>query len=91
LFPIWVFLCALVVWVGSFLLTRYVSLASILAAISLSASSLVLALLGRCDWLLVAVAFAMTTLAVWRHKSNIDRLLAGTEKKFEKHPSSSGT
>ena len=91
LFPIWVFLCALVVWVGSFQLTRYVSVASILAAISLSASSLLLALLGRCDWLLVAVAFAMTTLAIWRHKSNIDRLLAGTEKKFEKRPSSSGT
>jgi acyl phosphate:glycerol-3-phosphate acyltransferase len=91
LFPIWVFLCALVVWVGSFQMTRYVSVASILAAISLSASTLVLALLGRCDWLLVVVAFAMTTLAVWRHKSNIDRLLAGTEKKFERRTSSSGT
>ena len=88
LFPIWVFLCGLIVWVGSFQVTRYVSVASILAAISLPVSSLVLALLGRCDWLLVVVAFAMTTLAVWRHKSNIDRLLAGTEKKFEKHPSS---
>ena len=91
LFPIWVFLCAFVVWVGSFQITRYVSVASILAAISLPASSLVLALLGRCDWLLVAVALAMTTLAVWRHKSNIDRLLAGTEKKFDKPSSSSGT
>jgi acyl phosphate:glycerol-3-phosphate acyltransferase len=91
LFPIWVFLCALVVWVGFFQVTRYVSVASILAAISLSVSSLILALLGRCDWLLVAVAFAMTTLAVWRHKSNIDRLLAGTEKKFEKRVSSSET
>jgi glycerol-3-phosphate acyltransferase PlsY len=91
LFPIWVFLCALVVWVGSFKITRYVSVASILGAISLSVSTLVLALFGRCDWLLVAVAFAMTTLAVWRHKSNIDRLIAGTEKKFEKGPSSSGT
>ena len=91
LFPIWVFLCALLVWVGSFKMTRYVSVASILGAISLSVSTLVLALFGRCDWLLVAVAFAMTTLAVWRHKSNIDRLIAGTEKKFEKGPSSSGT
>jgi acyl phosphate:glycerol-3-phosphate acyltransferase len=91
MFPIWVFLCALVIWVSSFQLTRYVSVASILAAISLSVSTLVLALLGKCDWLLVAVAFAMTTLAVWRHKSNIERLIAGTEKKFRKGTSSAGT
>ena len=91
MFPIWVFLCALVIWVSSFRLTRYVSVASILAAISLPVSTLVLALLGKCDWLLVAVAFAMTTLAVWRHKSNIERLIAGTEKKFEKGASSAET
>ena len=91
MFPIWVFLCALVIWVSSFRLTRYVSVASILAAISLPVSTLVLALLGKCDWLLVAVAFAMTTLAVWRHKSNIERLIAGTEKKFRKGTSSAGT
>ena len=91
MFPIWVFLCALVIWVSSFRLTRYVSVASILAAISLPVSTLVLALLGKCDWLLVAVAFAMTTLAVWRHKSNIERLIAGTEKKFEKEASSAET
>ena len=36
LFPIWVFLCALVVWVSFFYTTRYVSVASIFAAISLS-------------------------------------------------------
>ena len=58
--------------------------ASILAAISLSVTSAVLAVFGRCDWLLVAVAVAMSALAVWRHKSNIERLLSGTEKKFEK-------
>ncbi len=87
LFPIWVFLCALVVWVGFFYTTRYVSVASIFAAISLSASTTVLALFGKCDWLLVGVALLMTGLAVWRHKSNIERLIAGTEKKFEKRPS----
>jgi acyl phosphate:glycerol-3-phosphate acyltransferase len=90
LFPIWVFLCAFVVWVSFFYATRYVSVASILAAVSLSVSSIVLAFFGKCDWLLVAVALAMTTLAVWRHTSNIQRLLAGTEKKFEKKRSSTG-
>jgi glycerol-3-phosphate acyltransferase PlsY len=28
----------------------------------------------------------MCALAVWRHRSNISRLLAGTEKRFEKKP-----
>ena len=87
LFPILVFLCALVVWLGFFYTTRYVSVASILAAISLSVSTTVLALFGKCDWLLVGVALLMTGLAIWRHKSNIERLVAGTEKKFEKRPS----
>jgi glycerol-3-phosphate acyltransferase PlsY len=87
LFPIWVFLCALVVWVGFFYTTRYVSVASIFAAITLPVSTTVLALFGKCDWLLVGVALLMTGLAVWRHKSNIERLIAGTEKKFEKRPS----
>jgi acyl phosphate:glycerol-3-phosphate acyltransferase len=84
LFPIWVFLCALVVWLSFFYTTRYVSVASILAAISLSISTAVLAFFGKCDRLLVAAALIMTALAVWRHKSNIERLLSGTEKKFEK-------
>jgi len=43
-----------------------------------------LALWGLCDPRLVAIAALMCALAVWRHKSNIQRLLAGTEKKFEK-------
>jgi glycerol-3-phosphate acyltransferase PlsY len=89
LFPIWVFLFALVVWVALFYGTRYVSVASIFAAISLPVSSAVLALAGKCDWLLVPVAALMCALAVWRHKSNIERLLAGTEKKFEKRHSAS--
>jgi glycerol-3-phosphate acyltransferase PlsY len=89
LFPIWVFLFALVVWVALFYGTRYVSVASIFAAISLPVSSAVLALAGKCDWLLVPAAVAMCVLAVWRHKSNIERLFAGTEKKFEKKRSTS--
>jgi glycerol-3-phosphate acyltransferase PlsY len=84
LFPGWVFLCGLVVWVVFFYGTRYVSVASIAAAISLPVSSGILMLFGRCDWRLVIIAALMCALAVWRHKSNIERLLAGTEKKFEK-------
>ncbi|HEY5704213.1 MAG TPA: glycerol-3-phosphate 1-O-acyltransferase PlsY [Terrimicrobiaceae bacterium] len=89
LFPVWVFLCAFLVWIVLFYTTRYVSVASIGAAISLPVSSSILMLYGRCDWRLVVIAILMCILAVWRHKSNIERLFAGTEKKFDKKHSTS--
>jgi acyl phosphate:glycerol-3-phosphate acyltransferase len=88
LFPIWTFLVAFAVWMALFYCTRYVSVASIAAAISLPVTTWLLALAGKCDWLLVPVAVLMAILATWRHKSNIHRLLAGTEKKFDKKHSS---
>jgi glycerol-3-phosphate acyltransferase PlsY len=88
LFPIWTFLVAFAVWMALFYGTRYVSVASIAAAISLPVTTWLLALAGKCDWLLVPVAVLMAILATWRHKSNIYRLLAGTEKKFDKKHSS---
>jgi glycerol-3-phosphate acyltransferase PlsY len=84
LFPIWVFLFGFTVWMGLFFGTRYVSIASIGAAISLPLSSGVLTLFGLCDGLRTTVAAIMCLLALWRHVPNIQRLLAGTEKKFEK-------
>jgi len=84
LFPIWVFLFGITVWTVLFFTTRYVSIASIGAAVSLPTSSAVLTLMGLCDWLRVAIAGILCLLALWRHKPNIERLLAGTEKRFEK-------
>ena len=84
LFPIWVFLFGLTMWGILFFATRYVSVASIAAAISLPVGSAVLWAMGQCDAVRTSIAAAMCVLAVWRHKPNIQRLLAGTEKKFEK-------
>jgi len=84
LFPIWVFIFGLGVWGILFFATRYVSVASIAAAISLPVSSGILWGMGQCDAVRTSIAAAMCVLAVWRHKPNIQRLLAGTEKKFEK-------
>jgi acyl phosphate:glycerol-3-phosphate acyltransferase len=86
LYPPWVFLFGLTLWLVLFFATRYVSIASIAAAISLPTSSGVLAWFGRCDWRLVVVAGLMCLLALWRHRPNIERLLAGTEKRFERKP-----
>lgn len=84
LFPIWVFIFGLAIWGILFFATRYVSVASIAAAISLPVSSGILWAMGQCDAVRTSIAAAMCVLAVWRHKPNIQRLLAGTEKKFEK-------
>ncbi|MGI6343943.1 MAG: glycerol-3-phosphate 1-O-acyltransferase PlsY [Bacillota bacterium] len=60
--------------------TRYVSLASILLYLSLP---IVLSLRGERT---EAIAFAVVlgALGVWRHRSNIDRLLKGTENRLGK-------
>jgi glycerol-3-phosphate acyltransferase PlsY len=84
LFPPPVFAFGLLVWLALFYSTRYVSLASLGAAVSLPTSSGILWGLGECDAIRTAIAATMCALAVWRHKSNIQRLLAGTEKRFEK-------
>ncbi len=84
LFPLMVFAVGLLAWLTFFFTTRYVSVASLASAIALPTTSFVLALNGQCHWLLVAVAVAMCLLAFWRHRPNIARLMAGTEKRFER-------
>ncbi|MFZ9964719.1 MAG: glycerol-3-phosphate 1-O-acyltransferase PlsY [Terrimicrobiaceae bacterium] len=86
LFPWPVFASGLAVWLVLFYSTRYVSVASLGAAVALPTSSAVLWWLGDCDAIRTGIAAAMCVLAVWRHKSNISRLMAGTEKRFEKKP-----
>lgn len=71
-------LIGLVIWVGTFFVSRYVSFASILFAISLPISSW---LLGRPP-LLIYVSAALAVLIILRHRSNIQRLLNGTENRF---------
>jgi len=71
------------VWVVVFEITRYVSVASLIAA---SALPLTVALLIRCKIVdSVALLYFSTVLAilvVWRHRSNLSRLLKGTEQRF---------
>jgi glycerol-3-phosphate acyltransferase PlsY len=71
------------VWVGVFLTTRYVSLASIVAALALPVAVVVLVRLNYAQsYTLLYFSLAMTALVVWRHRSNISRLLNGTEQRF---------
>jgi len=77
----------MIVWAIVFLLTRYVSLASIAAAIALPLITMLLLMSGLLHgWPYLYFAIAAGILAVWRHRSNIVRLLNGTENRFVKKP-----
>jgi glycerol-3-phosphate acyltransferase PlsY len=66
------------VWIAVFLLFRYASLASMLAALSLP---LVAALLGE-PWPVIAFGAAAAVAVVVLHRANIARLRSGTESRF---------
>lgn len=75
---------ALVVWGGFlvlFLLTRYVSLGSVFTGV---AFPIVSWFVFR-DGIVLAMAILLGGLVVWKHRSNIARLLAGNENKFSFH------
>jgi acyl phosphate:glycerol-3-phosphate acyltransferase len=65
------------VWIITFLLFRYASLASIVAGLSLPAIAV---LLGY-PWPVIAFAGAAAVAIVVLHRANIQRLLAGTENR----------
>jgi len=77
----------LAVWIATFLLSRYVSLASVTAAIAVAAVSWFL-YRGQGPVLPTALT-ALGVLTVYRHKTNIRRLLRGAENRFQfgKHKS----
>jgi glycerol-3-phosphate acyltransferase PlsY len=82
------------IWGFVFIVSRYVSLASILAAAALP----LLTLWG--SWFhgkiqdgtwnkpLFAFSIIIAVLAIWKHRSNIQRLIAGTEHRFTRKPKS---
>ena len=79
----WTFLVGFVTWIVVCVLTRYVSLASIAAAVSLPLATWALRFLGvPYSNLLVIIAALMAILAIYKHKANIVRLLNGTENKL---------
>jgi glycerol-3-phosphate acyltransferase PlsY len=71
------------VWVIVFETTRYVSLASIIAAIALPIIAGLLARWKLVDtWALIYFSVIVMALVLWRHRSNFSRLLKGTEQRF---------
>jgi glycerol-3-phosphate acyltransferase PlsY len=71
-------LLGVVVWVVVFLLSRYASLASIVAALSLP----ILAVVLDEPWPIIVFAVIAAVGVVLLHRANIGRLRAGTESRF---------
>jgi acyl phosphate:glycerol-3-phosphate acyltransferase len=74
---------ALLVWIITFSLFRFVSLASLLAAVAVPLSLWLLAPVTSDRRLLFAFTIVVTLLVIGRHRSNIRRLLCGTEPSFQ--------
>jgi len=77
----WALLVALIVFILAIWLTKYVSIGSISAAVALPATVWVL---PPHNLLLSIVTTALGALAIYKHKSNLQRLMAGTENRLGK-------
>lgn len=74
----WSLLIILSIWIVLFALTRYVSLASVAASAALPFAAW---LTGESPTMILITA-ALAALAIYKHKANIKRLLAGTENRI---------
>jgi acyl phosphate:glycerol-3-phosphate acyltransferase len=76
-------LVGVAIWIVVFWLTRYVSLASVIAAVVLP---IVILVLGCQDQNkvkpLVYSSACIAAVVIWRHRSNLSRLIHGTEPRF---------
>ena len=80
-------LIGIIIWIAIFYSTRYVSLASIAAAASLPVSALAcnqFEIGTKATNAEIILLIFLAILAIYRHKSNITKLLNGTENRFEK-------
>ena len=75
-------LIAVLIWIATFLIFRYVSLASIVAAVALAISALFLGYAA--DPVLLTFTCLIAALIILRHRSNIMRLIQGSEPRFER-------
>ncbi len=76
-------LVAVVVWIVVFELTRYVSVASVIAAVALpTAIGILLRLHVMNSAVIFYSAIILATMVCWRHRSNFARLVRGTEQRF---------
>jgi glycerol-3-phosphate acyltransferase PlsY len=74
----WIGATVFMIWVLVGLATRYVSVASLVAAFSYS----ILCILSGQPWAITVYTFVAALFVLWRHRENIARLRAGTENRL---------
>lgn len=75
-------LIALATWVTIFSVTRYVSVASVTAALVLPFAILVISWRNQGPKTIFYFSICAAGLVIWRHRSNLSRLMQGTEPRF---------
>ena len=77
-------LTVLAVWFVTFQATKYVSVASIVAAVALPVTTAVMVRFEKAGMPLVYFSACLAVVIVWRHRSNVSRLMKGTEPSFRR-------
>lgn len=78
-------LAVVIVWLVVFQTTKYVSVASITAAVALPFAVIVIGQLQKTNGMaFVYFSICLTVVIVWRHRSNLSRLMKGTEQSFKR-------
>jgi glycerol-3-phosphate acyltransferase PlsY len=78
-------LIAVAVWLIIFQLTRYVSVASMIAALAVPITILSMIFLGQTDGMtLLYFSICLAAVVIFRHRSNLSRLVRGTEPRFKR-------
>ena len=77
-------LIAVAVWLIIFYLTRYVSVASMTAALAVPIAILSMMFLGQTDrTTLLYFSICLAAVVIFRHRSNLSRLVRGAEPRFK--------
>ena len=63
-------------------LTRYVSLASLVGSLTVSVVVIALGIAGLVGWSIITAIVGITIIIIVKHRSNILRLINGTERRF---------
>jgi acyl phosphate:glycerol-3-phosphate acyltransferase len=78
-------LIGIAVWVITFEVTRYVSVASMIAALAVPISiSILMPLKQTGGAVLLYFSICLAALVIFRHRSNLSRLVRGTEPRFKR-------
>jgi acyl phosphate:glycerol-3-phosphate acyltransferase len=76
-------LIAVIIWISIFWFTRYVSLASVVSAVALPLVILIMTRLNQIRGnALFYSSLGIAVLVIWRHHSNLSRLIHGSEPRF---------